>query len=203
MTCRFAGIGNGSIGSTTGGAHYMSGPKLAVTHAGDYTMEHLILASSTNCWTVKRCWPCVNVIPTPGHVDGHQSVVVECDDGSEVLVGHSHDTAPAWECACPRRIPCQARPQLSLKEPGSGTRDQRHERAEGFPGRRAQPARGHRREARPKSRAPSAQTRTRSPGRAGCRCAGGRPRPLPQRPAHAAGPRRRRARWTMRISTGI
>jgi N-acyl homoserine lactone hydrolase len=38
----------------------------------------------------------VHVIPTPGHVDGHQSVVVECDDGSIVVAGQSHDTASGW-----------------------------------------------------------------------------------------------------------
>jgi N-acyl homoserine lactone hydrolase len=40
--------------------------------------------------------PGVHVIPTPGHVDGHQSVVLECEDGSIVLAGQSHDTASAW-----------------------------------------------------------------------------------------------------------
>ncbi len=40
--------------------------------------------------------PGVHVIATPGHVDGHQSVVLECDDGSIVLAGQSHDTASAW-----------------------------------------------------------------------------------------------------------
>ena len=38
----------------------------------------------------------VHVIPTPGHVDGHQSVVVECTDGTVVLAGQAHDTASAW-----------------------------------------------------------------------------------------------------------
>jgi N-acyl homoserine lactone hydrolase len=38
----------------------------------------------------------VHVIPTPGHVEGHQSVVVECDDGSVVVAGQSHDTASGW-----------------------------------------------------------------------------------------------------------
>lgn len=40
--------------------------------------------------------PGVHVIPTPGHVDGHQSVVLECDDGSIILAGQSHDTASKW-----------------------------------------------------------------------------------------------------------
>jgi N-acyl homoserine lactone hydrolase len=38
----------------------------------------------------------VHVIPTPGHVDGHQSVVLECEDGSVVLAGQAHDTASEW-----------------------------------------------------------------------------------------------------------
>jgi N-acyl homoserine lactone hydrolase len=38
----------------------------------------------------------VHVVPTPGHVDGHQSVVVVCDDGSIVLAGQAHDTASQW-----------------------------------------------------------------------------------------------------------
>jgi N-acyl homoserine lactone hydrolase len=40
--------------------------------------------------------PGVHVIPTPGHVDGHQSIVMECDDGSIILAGQSHDTASQW-----------------------------------------------------------------------------------------------------------
>jgi len=36
------------------------------------------------------------VIPTPGHVDGHQSLVVATSDGTVVLAGQSHDTASAW-----------------------------------------------------------------------------------------------------------
>lgn len=40
--------------------------------------------------------PAVHVIPTPGHVDGHQSVVLECEDGSIVLAGQAHDAASDW-----------------------------------------------------------------------------------------------------------
>jgi N-acyl homoserine lactone hydrolase len=40
--------------------------------------------------------PGVHITPTPGHVDGHQSVVLECDDGSIILAGQSHDTASQW-----------------------------------------------------------------------------------------------------------
>lgn len=40
--------------------------------------------------------PGVHLIPTPGHVDGHQSVVLECEDGSIVMAGQSHDFASHW-----------------------------------------------------------------------------------------------------------
>ena len=40
--------------------------------------------------------PGVHVLPTPGHVDGHQSLVLECTDGSVIVAGQAHDTASAW-----------------------------------------------------------------------------------------------------------
>ena len=38
----------------------------------------------------------VTVVPTPGHVDGHQSVVLRCDDGTVILAGQTHETAAQW-----------------------------------------------------------------------------------------------------------
>ncbi len=43
-----------------------------------------------------RIAPGVHVTPTPGHVDGHQSVILECEDGSVVLAGQAHDLASQW-----------------------------------------------------------------------------------------------------------
>lgn len=40
--------------------------------------------------------PGLHLLPTPGHTDGHQSLVVEQADGSVVVAGQSHDTASAW-----------------------------------------------------------------------------------------------------------
>jgi N-acyl homoserine lactone hydrolase len=73
--------------------------ELTTARAGDYTMDHLIDHSGATYELVDgeaELWPGVRVIPTPGHVDGHQSLVVQCDDGSVVLAGQSHDTASAW-----------------------------------------------------------------------------------------------------------
>ncbi|MFE9425144.1 N-acyl homoserine lactonase family protein [Kitasatospora sp. NPDC006697] len=38
-------------------------------------------------------WPGVRILPTPGHTDGHQSLVVERRDGTVVLAGQAHDLA--------------------------------------------------------------------------------------------------------------
>ena len=37
--------------------------------------------------------PGVHVLPTPGHTAGHQSLAVECSDGTVVLAGQAHDYA--------------------------------------------------------------------------------------------------------------
>jgi glyoxylase-like metal-dependent hydrolase (beta-lactamase superfamily II) len=40
--------------------------------------------------------PGVILIPTPGHTEGHQSLVVRKSDGTVVVAGRSHDTAKAY-----------------------------------------------------------------------------------------------------------
>jgi N-acyl homoserine lactone hydrolase len=73
--------------------------ELAAAHREDYTMEHLVDFPGCRYEMLDGeadIRPGVHVIPTPGHVDGHQSLVVECEDGSVVLAGQSHDTASAW-----------------------------------------------------------------------------------------------------------
>jgi N-acyl homoserine lactone hydrolase len=73
--------------------------ELETARSGDYTVPALLdfvgatyelLDGETEIATG------VHVIPTPGHVDGHQSVVVVCEDGSVVLAGQAHDTASQW-----------------------------------------------------------------------------------------------------------
>lgn len=73
--------------------------ELATARAGDYTFDHLLDHPGSNYQELDgeaEVLPGVHVVPTPGHVDGHQSLVVECEDGSLVLAGQSHDTASAW-----------------------------------------------------------------------------------------------------------
>ncbi|MGH3496705.1 MAG: MBL fold metallo-hydrolase [Nocardioidaceae bacterium] len=40
--------------------------------------------------------PGVFVVPTPGHTEGHQSLVVRRRDGNVIVAGQSHDTATAY-----------------------------------------------------------------------------------------------------------
>lgn len=73
--------------------------ELSTARAGDYTLDHLLDHPGSNYQEVDgetEILPGLHVIPTPGHVAGHQSLVVECADGSVVLAGQSHDTASAW-----------------------------------------------------------------------------------------------------------
>jgi glyoxylase-like metal-dependent hydrolase (beta-lactamase superfamily II) len=73
--------------------------ELATARAGDYTFEALVDFEGVTYEELDgeaELLPGVHCIPTPGHVDGHQSLVVECDDGSVVLAGQSHDTTSAW-----------------------------------------------------------------------------------------------------------
>ena len=74
--------------------------ELAAAHLPDYTLPELVdapgLTYEAACGDVE-IFLGVTVIPTPGHTDGHQSVVVRRGDGSVlVLAGQSHDTATAY-----------------------------------------------------------------------------------------------------------
>lgn len=71
--------------------------ELATARAGDYTFDHLLDGVRYDLLDGEaEPLPGLHVIPTPGHVDGHQSLVVECSDGTVVLAGQSHDHASAW-----------------------------------------------------------------------------------------------------------
>jgi N-acyl homoserine lactone hydrolase len=40
--------------------------------------------------------PGVRMVPTPGHTDGHQSLVVDCAEGPVVLLGQAYEFASDW-----------------------------------------------------------------------------------------------------------
>lgn len=78
---------------------YCQRTELEAAHAPDYTAADLVDFADARYELLDgeaEVAPGVHVIPTPGHTDGHQSVVLVCDDGSVVLAGQSHDTASQW-----------------------------------------------------------------------------------------------------------
>ncbi len=73
--------------------------ELETARAGDYTIAALVDFDGARYELLDgeaEIVPGVHVVPTPGHVAGHQSLVVECDDGSVVLAGQAHDVASEW-----------------------------------------------------------------------------------------------------------
>jgi N-acyl homoserine lactone hydrolase len=73
--------------------------ELDAARAGGYTVESLVDVPGA-LWELldgqAELARGVHVIPTPGHVAGHQSVVLHCEDGTVVVAGQAHDTASAW-----------------------------------------------------------------------------------------------------------
>jgi N-acyl homoserine lactone hydrolase len=73
--------------------------ELETARAGGYTVPELVdfpAAAYELLDGEAEIAPGVHVIPTPGHVEGHQSVVVACDDGTVVLAGQAYDTSAQW-----------------------------------------------------------------------------------------------------------
>ena len=65
----------------------------------DYTLPELVDFASAAYEVVEgetEILPSVLLMPTPGHTEGHQSVVVRKRDGTVVVAGQSHATAAAY-----------------------------------------------------------------------------------------------------------
>lgn len=69
----------------------------AARHNPDYTLPELVEAGRYEELDGEgEVLPGVFLVPTPGHTDGHQSLVVRRRDGNVVVAGQSHDTASAY-----------------------------------------------------------------------------------------------------------
>ena len=64
-----------------------------------YTLPELIDAPGLGYEVIDgeaEVLPGVIVVPTPGHTAGHQSLIVNGEDGTVVVAGQSHDTATGY-----------------------------------------------------------------------------------------------------------
>lgn len=70
--------------------------ELAAARGGSYTFPELVDFAGVAYRELvgeAEIWPGIWVVPTPGHTDGHQSLVVRRRDGTVVLAGQAHDFA--------------------------------------------------------------------------------------------------------------
>ncbi|MFJ1928109.1 MULTISPECIES: N-acyl homoserine lactonase family protein [unclassified Streptomyces] len=70
--------------------------ELATARRGDYTVDELVDFPGATYEEISgeaEIWPGVWIVPTPGHTDGHQSLVVRQSDGTVILAGQAHDFA--------------------------------------------------------------------------------------------------------------
>jgi N-acyl homoserine lactone hydrolase len=69
----------------------------AARTTSDYTLPELLDdASYEQLDGDAEIVPSVFVVPTPGHTDGHQSLVVRASGGTVIVAGQSHDTATEY-----------------------------------------------------------------------------------------------------------
>jgi N-acyl homoserine lactone hydrolase len=76
--------------------------ELRTAHAGMYTIDKLVDFPGVRFEQLDgeaEILPGVWVIPTPGHTEGHQSLVVMQRDGTLVLAGQAHDFASEFASA--------------------------------------------------------------------------------------------------------
>jgi N-acyl homoserine lactone hydrolase len=78
---------------------YVQAGELATARGhGDYTLPELV-AEDIGYEPVDgqaELLPGLFIVPTPGHVEGHQSLVVRCDDGTLICAGQSHVSSTAF-----------------------------------------------------------------------------------------------------------
>ncbi len=71
--------------------------EFGLAHGVDYTLPELVDFAGASYELLDgetEIWPGVWIIPTPGHTAGHQSLVVQHQDGTIVLAGHDDGFDP-------------------------------------------------------------------------------------------------------------
>jgi N-acyl homoserine lactone hydrolase len=70
--------------------------ELAAARRGGYTVDELVDfpgAAYEELDGESELWPGAWIVPTPGHTEGHQSLVLRRGDGTVILAGQAHDFA--------------------------------------------------------------------------------------------------------------
>ncbi|MFH8368561.1 N-acyl homoserine lactonase family protein [Streptomyces sp. NPDC018031] len=77
--------------------------ELATARRGGYTIDDLVDFPGVRYQEISgeaEVWPGVRIVPTPGHTEGHQSLVVRQGDGTAtVLAGQAYDFASEYGSA--------------------------------------------------------------------------------------------------------
>jgi N-acyl homoserine lactone hydrolase len=85
----------GANPSLTGRPIFTQAAELAMARSNEhYTLPHLIDFGGARYEELQgeaELWPGIHIVPTPGHTDGHQSLVIRCQDGTAVLLGQAHN----------------------------------------------------------------------------------------------------------------
>jgi N-acyl homoserine lactone hydrolase len=92
----------GGNGSFAGRPILVQSVELASARGENYTVPELVDFAGADYRELDgeaEIWPGVWIIPTPGHTDGHQSLVVRQPDGTVVLAGQAHDFASEFGSA--------------------------------------------------------------------------------------------------------
>jgi N-acyl homoserine lactone hydrolase len=91
-----------------GNRHFPSRPifaqriEYAAAQQPDYTMPIAVDFSGATFELLDgeaELWPGLRVIPTPGHTDGHQTLIVDTDQGRVALAGQSFNTTSEFAAA--------------------------------------------------------------------------------------------------------
>jgi N-acyl homoserine lactone hydrolase len=74
----------------------------AAAHGTDYTMPIVVEFKGASYELLDgeaEPWPGLTIIPTPGHTAGHQTLIVDTDDGRVALAGQSFNTTSEFASA--------------------------------------------------------------------------------------------------------
>jgi N-acyl homoserine lactone hydrolase len=74
----------------------------AAAHEPDYTMPIVVGFRGADYQLLDgeaEIWPGIRVIPTPGHTDGHQTLIVDTNEGRIAMAGQSFNTTSEFAAA--------------------------------------------------------------------------------------------------------